>query len=101
MIKKIDSSTGLYANEIITYTGRSSNDLTGCTRGTSAVYRGYTPPSTTAGSHDSGATIYGSFKVVSLVGTDSFTVTLPSAATGTEKGGGFNCVISPLNVESL
>ncbi len=114
MIKKIDSSTGLYANEVITYTGRSSNDLTGCTRGTSAVYRGYTPPSTTAGTHDSGATVYGSFKVASLIETsyvndanttvtekNSFTITLPSAATGTEKGGGFNCVVSPLNIESL
>ncbi len=114
MIKKINSTTGLYENEVIQYTGRSSNDLTGCTRGTSSVYRGYTPPSTTAGSHDSGATVYGSFKVASLIGTsyindanttvtdyNSFTLTLPSAATGTATGGGFNCVISPLNIESL
>jgi hypothetical protein len=105
---------GTYQNEVIEYTGRSSNDLTGCTRGTSSIYRGYTPPATTAGSHDSGATVYGSFKVASLVGTsyvndanttvtdyNSFTLTLPSAATGTATGGGFNCVISPLNIESL
>ena len=105
---------GTYQNEVIEYTGRSSNDLTGCTRGTSSIYRGYTPPSTTAGSHNSGATVYGSFKVASLVGTsyvndanttvtdyNSFTLTLPSAATGTATGGGFNCVISPLNIESL
>jgi len=106
---------GMFQNEIIEYTGRSSNDLTGCTRGTSAKYRGYTPPSTTAGSHDSGAKVFGSFKVASLVETsyvndanttvtekNSFTVTLPSAATSTvTRGGGFNCVISPLNVESL
>jgi len=26
---------------------------------------------------------------------------LPSAATGTATGGGFNCVVSPLNIESL
>ena len=114
MIKKINSTTGLYENEVIQYTGRSTNNLTGCTRGTSAPYRGYTPPASTAKAHDSGATVYGSFKVASLVGTsyvndanttvtdyNSFTLTLPSAATGTATGGGFNCVISPLNIESL
>ena len=105
---------GRYQNEVIQYTGRSTHDLTGCTRGTSSLYRGYTPPSTTAGAHNSGATVYGSFKVASLIETsyvndanttitekNSFTVTLPSAATGTETGGGFNCVVSPLNIESL
>jgi len=114
MIKKINSTTGLYENEVIQYTGRSTHNLTGCTRGKSATYRGYTPPASTASSHDSGATVYGSFKVASLVGTsyvndanttvtdyNSFTLTLPSAATGTATGGGFNCVISPLNIESL
>ena len=114
MIKKINSTTGLYENEVIEYTGRSSNNLTGCTRGTSSPYRGFTPSASTASAHDSGATVYGSFKVASLVGTsyvndanttvtdyNSFTLTLPSAATGTATGGGFNCVISPLNIESL
>jgi len=114
MIKKINSTTGLYENEVIQYTGRSTHNLTGCTRGKSATYRGYTPPASTASAHDSGATVYGSFKVASLVGTsyvndanttvtdyNSFTLTLPSAATGTVTGGGFNCVISPLNIESL
>jgi primosomal replication protein N len=114
MIKKINSVSGLYENEVIQYTGRSTNNLTGCTRGKSAPYRGYTPPASTAKAHDSGATVYGSFKVASLIGTsyvndanttvtdyNSFTLTLPSAATGTATGGGFNCVISPLNIESL
>ena len=114
MIKKINSTTGLYENEVIQYTGRSTHDLTGCTRGKSATYRGYTPPASTASAHDSGATVYGSFKVASLIGTsyvndanttvtdyNSFTLTLPSAATGTATAGGFNCVISPLNIESL
>ena len=32
---------------------------------------------------------------------NSFTLTLPSAASGSATGGGFNCVISPLNIESL
>ncbi len=114
MIKKINSTTGLYENEVIQYTGRSSNNLTGCTRGTSSPYRGFTPSASTASAHDSGATVYGSFKVASLVGTsyvndanttvtdyNSFTLTLPSAASGSATGGGFNCVISPLNIESL
>ena len=122
MIQKLLTSTdtsdplkvGTYQNEVIQYTGRSSNNLTGCTRGTSSIYRGYTPPATIASAHNSGATVYGSFKVASLVGTsyvndanttvtdyNSFTLTLPSAATGTATGGGFNCVISPLNIESL
>ena len=114
MIKKINSVSGLYENEVIEYTGRSSNNLTGCVRGKSAPYRGITPPSSTAGSHDSGATVFGSFKVASLIGTsyvndanttvtdyNSFTLTLPSAASGSATGGGFNCVIRPLNIESL
>ena len=114
MIEKVNATTGVYENEVIEYTGKSSNDLTGCTRGTSAPYRGVTPEATSATSHTSGATIYGSFKVASLVETsyvndanttviekNSFTITLPSAATGTETGGGFNCVVSPLNIESL
>ena len=73
MIQKILTSSdtsdplkvGTYQNEVIEYTGRSSNDLTGCTRGTSSIYRGYTPPATTAGSHDSGAKVYGAFTVAS------------------------------------
>ena len=28
---------------------------------------------------------------------NSFTITLPSAATGSETGGGFNCFVGPLN----
>ena len=122
MIEKVLTSSdtsdplqvGKYQNEVIQYTGRSTNNLTGCTRATSSPYRGYTPPATTAGSHDSGAKVYGAFTVASLIETsyvndagttvkeyNSVTVTLPSAASGTATGGGFNCVISPLNIESL
>jgi primosomal replication protein N len=60
MIKKINSVSGLYENEVIEYTGRSSNNLTGCVRGKSAPYRGITPPASTASSPDSGATVFGS-----------------------------------------
>ena len=113
MIEKINTD-GDYVNEVIQYTGRSSNQLTGCTRGTAAPYRGFTPPATTAGSHTSGATVFGSFKVASLVSTsyvndanttvteyNSFIVNLPNPVSETATGGGFNCVISPLNIESL
>ena len=122
MIEKVLTSSdtsdpvkvGTYQNEVIQYTGRSTHNLTGCTRATSSPYRGYTPPATTASAHDSGAKVYGAFTVASLIETsyvndagttvkeyNSFTATLPSAASGTATGGGFNCVISPLNIESL
>ena len=60
VIEKVDSTTGAIVNETIEYTGKSTNDLTGCTRGTAAPSYGKTPISTTAGSHSSGAKIYGS-----------------------------------------
>ena len=59
VIEKIDSTTGAYVSETIEYTGKSTNDLTGCTRGTAAPSYGTTPISTTADSHSSGAKIYG------------------------------------------
>jgi len=102
---------GTLANETIQYTGKSSNDLTGCTRGTAAPYRGETPINTTAYAHTTGAEVFGSHKIVSRVSTtiaqagepstvtqyNSFTLTLPSAASTTETGGGINCVVGPVN----
>jgi len=102
---------GTLANETIQYTGKSSNDLTGCTRGTASPYRGNTPINTTADSHVTGSIVYGSHKIVSRVATtvkqagvpstvtqyNSFTLTLPSAASTTETGGGINCVVGPVN----
>ena len=102
---------GRFANETIQYTGNSTNTLTGCTRGTAAPYRGFTPISTTASTHSSGAAVFGSHKIVTRVPTtvkqagvpstvteyNSFTLTLPSAASTTETGGGINCVIGPVN----
>ena len=109
-----DSSSlkfGEFQNETIQYTGKSTHDLTGCTRGTAAPYRGATPVSTTARAHSSGAKVFGSHKIVSRVPTtvkqagepstvtqyNSFTLTLPSAASTTETGGGINCVVGPVN----
>ena len=49
MIEKVNAVTGLFENEVIQYTGRNSENFTGCTRGTSAPYRGAAPQRTTAG----------------------------------------------------
>jgi len=40
MIEKVNATSGLFVNEVIEYTGKSTNQLTGCTRGTSAPFRG-------------------------------------------------------------
>ena len=111
MIEKVDSSSGLFVNEVIQYTGKSTNQLTGCTRGTSAPFRGASPATTTATSHADDAKVFGSFKVASLNTTsvpytgqpatltqfDGVNVTLANAATSTETGGGFQCTIGPIN----
>jgi len=109
VIEKIDSTTGAIVSETIEYTGKSSNDLTGCVRGTAAPSYGTTPISTTAGSHSSGAKIYGSY-IRTIVETsfikdanstetysNSFTCTLVNAATGTATGGGFFVFGGPVN----
>ena len=102
---------GTYANETINYTGRSTHTLTGCTRGTSAPYRGVTLANTTAIAHTSGAKVYGSY-LATAVGTtvivgpktsqtethyNSLTVPLVSNATSAATGGGFQCTIGPVN----
>ena len=109
VIEKIDSTTGAIVSETIEYTGKSTNDLTGCTRGTAAPSYGATPISTTADSHLSGAKIYGSY-IITIVESsftndansvetysNSFTCTLVNAATGTATGGGFFVFGGPVN----
>ena len=66
MIEKIDTTPnttnyGKYLNEVIQYTGKAGNNLTGCTRGTSAPFKGETLQSTTATTHSSGAKVFGSY----------------------------------------
>lgn len=111
MIEKIDATSGLFINEVIQYTGKSTNQLTGCTRGTSAPFRGTSPAKTTATSHADDAKVFGAFKVASLNTTsvpytgqpatltqfDGINVTLVNAATSTETGGGLQCTIGPIN----
>ena len=118
MIEKVLTSSdttdpllvGTYQNEVIEYTGRSTHQLTGCTRGTSAPYRGASPESTVAGSHSNLAKVFGCYKVVSLNETSVPSTGQPSTTTqfdginvttitalGTETGGGFQCTIGPVN----
>ena len=109
VIEKYNSVTAVFESETIEYTGKSGNDLTGCTRGTAAPSYGKTPVNTEAGSHSSGAKIYGSY-IITIVETsftndanstetysNSFTCTLVNAATETAKGGGFFVFGGPVN----
>ena len=90
---------------------KAGNNLTGCTRGTAAPFKGTTPSNTTAIAHTSGAKVYGSY-LATAIGTtvivgpkasqtethyNSLTVPLVSAASSTATGGGFNCTIGPVN----
>ena len=115
MIEKINALTGKYENEVIQYTGRAGENFTGCTRGTSAPYRGLTPPATTAGTHPIGANVFGCYAATAVATTvevgptlpdgtqateqqfNSITFSLISNATSTETGGGFQCTIGPIN----
>tara|TARA_R100000734_G_C3314854_1_gene106581 strand:- start:154 stop:2289 length:2136 start_codon:yes stop_codon:yes gene_type:complete len=86
-------------DEIITYTGKSSNDLTGCTRGTNG---------TTAASHadttavrQSTVTRYNTTDFTSLtfeiltVASNSFTITMPTSETGTGMSAAGGASINP------
>ena len=118
VIEKINALTGKYENEVIQYTGRNFDNFTGCTRGTSAPFRGLTPPATTAGTHPVGARVFGCYAATAVATTvevgptlpdgtqateqqfNSITFSLISNATSTETGGGFQCTIGPLNDRS-
>jgi len=111
VIEKVNSD-GVIVSETIEYTGKSTNDLTGCTRGTAAPSYGASPVNTEAGSHTSGAKVYGSYIITVVESSfindansvetysNSFTCTLVNAATGTAKGGGFFVFGGPVNDRS-
>ena len=102
----LTSSTGFSSagtvrigNELITYTGKSSNDLTGCTRGTN---------STTAASHSSGVAVreatvtrynttdFTSFTFeVLTTATNSFTIKMTTTETGTGMSAAGGASINP------
>jgi len=101
---------GRITSETIQYTGRSTNTLTGCTRGTAAPSYGKTPVSTTAVAHTSGEKIYGSYIITTIDTTipyagqpttlpvsNSFSFTLANAATSIATGGGFFVFGGPVN----
>jgi len=118
MIEKINSTSGLYENEVIQYTTYTSGTktLSGLVRGTNSPFRGETPANTIASAHSSGANIFGTRNVVSLNTTTSPsagqppTITnqngynLPATSPGTflidvyGPGGGKGCLAGPLNV---
>ena len=118
MIEKINSTSGLYENEVIQYTTYNSGTktLSGLIRGTNAPFRGQTPNNTIASAHSSGANIFGTRNVVSLNTTTSPsggqppTITnqngynIPATNPGTflidvyGPGGGNGCIAGPLNV---
>ena len=104
---------GKITSETIQYTGRSTNTLTGCTRGTAAPSYGETPVSTTAVAHTSGAKIYGSYTITKINSTipyagepstltvsNSFSFTLVNAASCIATGGGFFVFGGPVNDRS-
>jgi len=120
MIEKIDTTPdttnyGKYLNEVIQYTGKAGNNLTGCTRGTAAPFRGITLSNTTATTHSNGAKVFGSYLATAIATTVEVGPTLPNGTQATETqynsirvplvsnagstatGGGFQCTIGPVN----
>jgi len=94
------SGTVRIGDELITYTGKSSNDLTGCTRGTN---------STTAASHTSGVAVreatvtrYNTtdftsltFEILSTPTSGTFTIKMVDTETGTGMSGAGGASINP------
>ena len=117
VIEKINSTSGLYENEVIQYTAYDSSTkvLSGLVRGTNAPFRGVKPKNTTASSHDAGAKIFGARLVDSLNETTQSQAGQPSTITiansynlkendegfffidGYGPGGGLNCLAGPVN----
>ena len=102
IIEKVNSDTGLFENEIIQYTSRTTLGTpvtySGLTRGTNVSFRGVTPANTTASAHSAGAKVYGSREVSSLNSTSGYVLTtLTTSKTETARSGGENCTAGPLN----
>jgi len=118
VIEKINEVTGRYENEVISYTGTTENgttigSLTGCVRGLSIPFRGFTPPPTTASIHLAGARLNGSRPITlipttfvnaantTITETNSFLALVVSTQWGVGDGlivgGGLQCTYGPLN----
>ena len=119
VIEKINSVTGLYENEVVSYVSVTIHIATGivtlsnCVRGTAAPFRVESFPNTTASSHLAGAKVFGC-RLVSIdpdtVVTGAqpptieqynrFTVDMIQNSTSTTTGGGLQCTVGPLNDRS-
>ena len=116
VIEKINSETGRYENEVVSYVSVSIHIDTGivtlsnCVRGTAAPFRGETFPNTTASSHLAGAKVFGCRLVsidpdtvvtgaqpATIQQYNRFTVDMIQNSTSTATGGGFQCTIGPVN----
>ena len=116
VIEKINSETGRYENEVVSYVSVSIHIDTGivtlsnCVRGTAAPFRGETFPNTTASSHLAGAKVFGcrlasidpdtvvtGAQPATIQQYNRFTVDMIQNSTSTATGGGFQCTIGPVN----
>ena len=119
VIEKINSETGRYENEVVSYVSVSIHIDTGivtlsnCVRGTAAHFRGETFPNTTASSHLAGAKVFGCRLVsidpdtvvtgaqpATIQQYNRFTVDMIQNSTSTATGGGLQCTVGPLNDRS-
>ena len=108
-IQKVDNETKRFIPEVIKYTARIGNVISGLTRGTSAPFFGKTPAVTTAQSFASGTKIFGG-RAITIISesrtnfanaTESFsnkyTFTVSGTATSTTSGGGSNVFAGPVS----
>jgi hypothetical protein len=78
-------------------------------RGTAAPFRGVTPANTTAGTHNNGAKVFGSFEITmnpttvfnpgeppTITVFNSFNFTNLTTASTTKEGGGLQCSSGPV-----
>ena len=119
VIEKINSETGRYDNEVVSYVSVSIHIDTGivtlsdCVRGTAAPFRGETFPNTTASSHLAGAKVFGAraasidpdtvvtgAQPATIQQYNRFTVDMIQNSTSTTTGGGLQCTVGPLNDRS-
>ena len=116
VIEKINSTTGLYENEVVYYETSTIHIATGivtlnnCVRGTAARFRGETFSNTTASSHLAGAKVFGAriasidpdtvvtgAQPATIQQYNRFTITFDSNSTSTATGGGLECTVGPIN----
>jgi len=96
-------------SEVIKYTGKSTNTLTGLTRGSSAPTYGLTPQASTATAHSDLDKVFGSYSITPINITvnypgqpstktvsNQYTFSLASAATSATTAGGFPSFAGPV-----